>query len=153
MPNLWPEDFGTITVTPPITILREQAEYLGKQTKGMVDGRVLTAKAHGSEAHWAPTGGEADLILKATLSPNGGDSLWHRFYVEVPALDDYRFLLFTVIHPLDLYPLRLYDNTADITYECNDQAEFEQRLRDILASDKTKKVISSILAQVQAVMK
>src|ERR1700679_1553774 len=32
MPNLWPDDFGTFTLTPPITILREQAEFLGKKT-------------------------------------------------------------------------------------------------------------------------
>jgi hypothetical protein len=151
MPNLWPDDFGTSAVTPPITILREQAEYLGKQTKGMVDGRVLTAKGSNPWADPAPVYDDPDVAQFQELK--GEEFLWHRFYLEVPTLDNYRYLLFTVVHSLDLYPLRLHDHAVEKTFRCNNQTEFEQRLRDILASDKTKKIIRSILAQVEAVLK
>lgn len=151
MPNLWPDDFGTSVVTPPITILREQAEYLGKQTKGMVDGRVLTAKVDDSTPHWTSAESDAEDLLFRNPKEDA-EALWHRFYLEVPALDNYRYLLLTVVHPIALYPLRLYDNATDKTYKCADENEFVQRLRDILTAEKTKKIITAILAQVRAVL-
>jgi hypothetical protein len=141
MPNLWPDDFGTFTLTPPITILREQAEFLGKKTRGMVGGRVLTSK---EADHWTPAEGDPPLRSFS------GD-LHHDFYLEVPSLDNYLYLLFAVVHPLDLYPLELLDNAANKTYQCKDEGEFVQRLQDLLSSDRTKKVISALLAQVRAV--
>lgn len=40
MIDLWPEDFASVGERSPISILKEQAAYLGKRTKNLVEGKV-----------------------------------------------------------------------------------------------------------------
>ena len=82
MEDLWPDDFGNIKVAPPILILRAQAGGLTKKTRGEVEGRVVTNR------------------LKSDIS--------HVFQIIAPALDGYTYNLFEVVHPIELYPLRVF---------------------------------------------
>src|SRR3954447_19237680 len=125
MPDLWPDEFGSLDVTPPIVILKEQAELITKKTKGDVVGQVATGK-----------------------NPSG---LYHDFFLVAPFLDNYTYRLFAVVHPISLYPLEIVADVLDKRIRCQSPEEFEKQLKEILYSPQTKKVISSILAQTTAV--
>jgi hypothetical protein len=40
--SFWPTDFGVATEVTPLTILKEQAGFLGQRTKNLIEGRVQT---------------------------------------------------------------------------------------------------------------
>jgi hypothetical protein len=123
MPDQWPDDFGRFTVTPPITILREQAAILGKKTRGAVEGLVTTSK-------------EADGFA-------------HYFYVVAPSLDNYTYRLFAVTHAVQLYPVVIHAEVMQRSFQAATEEEFVEHLRSILSSEQTKKVIQAIRAQVE----
>ncbi len=127
MPDLLPDDFGTETLQPPVLILREQAEHLAKRTGGLVLGKVATQKLN-----------------------DGG--FGHRFILEVPALDDYAFTLFTVIHPLWMYPLTFRPELPGWMGETRVEspAGFEDTLRMVFAHPEVGKVITALKAQAMA---
>lgn len=124
MPDLWPQDLGDSTVTPPVSILREQAEALGKKTSGLVTARVQTTAA--------------------------GDKLHHSFYLEVPSLDDYTYRLFGVEHPMELFPAVIYlDAAGGQKYVSENYEMFLANLRDVFNHPKVKKIIVALKAQAQ----
>jgi hypothetical protein len=47
MPDLWPDDFGHETLTPPIVMLREQANALALKTKGLVVADIRSNTSNG----------------------------------------------------------------------------------------------------------
>lgn len=129
MPDLLPPDFGTETLMPPIVILREQAEHLTRRLGGLVVARVATSKH----------GGNARLLL-------------HRFMLEVPSLDDYTFSLFSVSHPLTLYPIEVHSDLGDGMHFANlgGPAAFESALRTVFSSNEFKRVVVALRAQAEA---
>jgi hypothetical protein len=122
MPDLWPADLGDFKLMPPVSILREQADWLSKKTKGRLEGKVIS----------------------------GRDSLSfiHRFLVVAPALDNYSYELFHVLHSIDYYPLQISTGPTGYYKECKDEQQFLAAMKEFLANDKTKKVVSAILAQI-----
>ena len=40
--DLWPEDFGSIKIDSPVSVIRKQAALLGNKTSGLVEGNVST---------------------------------------------------------------------------------------------------------------
>src|SRR5688500_2174304 len=118
MPDLWPDDFGTIEVVPPITVLREQANWLTDKTQGVLEGRVA--------------------------SGNAGGKLSHRFSVVAPSLD-YSYELFSVEHPLEMYPLRMHVPALDEVHECVNHADFVQALKRVLGAQEIKRIVAAIL--------
>src|SRR5579872_5269023 len=98
MPNLWPGNFGDLTVTPPLTFLREQANHLAQQTKGLLEGLVTTTK--------------------------DGDNFVHSFSVVAPSLDNYTYLLFAVNHPVEFYPALLWTDPDDPPLRSASQDQF-----------------------------
>jgi hypothetical protein len=132
IPNLWPTDLAPTVERTPLTILKEQAAQLGSQTKNLLEGRVDT-----------------------TARPSGDDRLFqHRFIIVAPSLDSYAFLLLGVSHKLEPYPVKatFYGRPSDSpeNKELTSEAEFIDYLRDVFASEATRRVIGALLAQVQS---
>jgi hypothetical protein len=119
--DFWPSDVGQSTIRTPGAILKEAASYLGPKTKQMVKADVLTN-----------TGNDGRFIQS--------------FVLNVPALDNYKYLLFTVYHPILLYPLTLV--WKDIGITITSEEALIAKVKEILGSDETKKAIQALLAQV-----
>ncbi|MBC8042593.1 MAG: hypothetical protein IAF08_04030 [Rhizobacter sp.] len=134
--NLWPKDIvDTSDLVTPVSILKEQASLLGEQTQNLVEAKVETSSI---------TNGQ----------------LMHVFYLVAPALDNYKYRLFTIYHGVELYPLDLVDPEEKIFFDPSDhtviaqtsrpvksQEELLERLRHIFSSPQTKKVINALIAQ------
>jgi hypothetical protein len=146
MTDLWPDDFGKIDVVPPVAILREQAEVLKEKTKGLIQGLVQLSNA--------PSGsfddpGQPWTTATSTI-PTGKESgsFFHTFYLVAPSLDSYSYRLFGVRHPLESYPLEIYFDEKKRV--CHNEDEFIQQLKEVLSSEKTKKVVKAILSQAKS---
>lgn len=123
--NLWPEDFGMISSVPPVTILRQQAAMLGRRTQN-----ILTADVRTGE--------------------NFEDELVHRFYLVAPALGDYRYQLFLVRHPaVSIYPATVWFSNSE-KEETPDETSLRDVLKRIFASDETRRIVQSLIAQSMA---
>ena len=134
MNDLWAEDIVIETFRTPVAILREQASLLGQKTQ--------------------------NLVL-AEVDSSLGSNFQHRFNITAPALGSYSYRLFTVSHPMDLYPLNV-DLDSDICYELGlffkpapvkrisieDEAEFLKLLDRILKAERTKYIIRTLLSQI-----
>jgi len=123
IPDLWPGDFGPLKVTP-VAILREQAEFLTRKTEGIVRGAIHT------------TGAEDGGFL-------------HTFLVQVPSLGGYTYGLFTVHHGLSFYPAKILSSPVSGDLTATSEAEFMDRLRQVLSAAPTQDVINALLSQAQ----
>ena len=124
--NLWPQDIAVTDLVPPVAILKEQASLLGKQTQNLV---------------------EAHVVLGGSRNP-GMYPFHYYFQVIAPALDGYRYNLFSISHGVQFYPVRIEFEDADI--EVQNEEEFMTALANIFSSDKTKGIISALIAQSKA---
>ena len=122
--DMWPAEFGVGDTTPPVMILREQATYLTKKTKGKVEGQVRTMP--------------------------DGQEFRHCLYLVAPALDNYEYRLLCVWHPIELYPLRLMESGTDELRICSSEFEFLDQLATVLKGDKAQKVVQSLLSQTES---
>jgi hypothetical protein len=125
--SLWPDDFGTSEVMPPVAILRQQAYLLGQKTRNVLEGAVVLQ-----------------------TNPSGGNAyLEETFYIHAPFLGGYRYHLFHVNHKaIPIYPLTIYSGEKlQEPIKVADEEEFREALRDIFASEATRKVVQSLLAQ------
>jgi hypothetical protein len=141
MPDLWPTDIGTTEVTPPVTLLKEQAALLGEKTRNLVEGKVVRLD------EW----------------PSAQGHFAYAFYLVAPALGNYRYKLFTLSYPPEFLPIRIdvdRDLLPAIPQECVLQdavigtwvkAESEDAYKQILAAifgaAKTRRVVAAIVAQ------
>jgi hypothetical protein len=124
--NLWPDDFGTTTITPPISILREQGRALGSRTGNIVVGRVIPLEAEPGRFSY-------------------------RFDLWCAPLS-YRIDLLTINHDIQMYPAEIVTaliHPADSVnkLQAANPEELTRHLRDIFARDATKRVIASLIAQ------
>ena len=120
--DLWPVLTGFDVRATPLSVLREQARLLGTKSSGK-------------------------LMAELVTFPVGSD-LRHAFEIVAPSLGGYRFQLFSITHPPELYPM-----TAEIggkTVLIRTEAEFETQLREVLSSDRTRKILANLLSQVDA---
>lgn len=120
--DFWGDDFDTSAFIPPITILKEQAAALGRKTQQLVIAEIETTPFNSSI--------QQTMILIA------------------PALDNYRYKLFTTTHDIELYPTRT--SFGGVYYEAKDAEEFRSDLRIILADPSTQRIVKSLLAQSKA---
>ena len=119
--DFWPANIADSNLVTPITILKEQAALLGEKTRQLVKGEVVTQTT--------------------------GNLFVHYFYIAAPTLN-YKFELFNVSHLVNFYPLTLtYLNTVS---QIKSEAEFKEKLKEILAAPHTLNVVHSILAQVRS---
>lgn len=146
MTDFWPDEIDETNITVPITILREQAELLGKKTKNIVKAEVVAL---------APS---EPLLLERDEVKNEPRVFRYAFLLLAPILDNYRYHLFSISHPINIYPLRFYLD-ADIAQEitpnhqsptiASSEEEFSDTLKAIFGARKTVRAIQSMLAQSQ----
>src|SRR6266487_1968912 len=122
--DLWPNEFGNLDVPPPIQTLKEQADNISKKTAGRIVGQVLTSRH--------------------------SEGFAHDFFLLAPFLDDYTYRLFMVTHSVQLYPLTIHADVVNQVYQCDSPKDFQERLRTIFAAEETKRVVSALLAQTDA---
>ncbi len=123
--NLWGDIPESPTIRPPVAILKEQGDLLETLTKGLLEGRVLR---------------EQDAFSRTVL----------RFAIVAPALNNYTFVLLQVVHDIELYPANLKSIVESLTFPaCTNEDEFLNGLSTIFQSEKTKRVIAGLLAQIQ----
>ena len=126
--DLWPSDFGSPEIEYPDVILKQQAALLGDKTQHLVE----------AEVH-SPDNG---LLLR--------DKILKTFYLVAPALAGYRYRLFTIQYDVNPYPVIITGYSDAGGRICQTKTEFLTALKDLFASDETRRVIASLLAQSQA---
>lgn len=138
MKDLWPDDIKATGIKPPVTILKEQATLLGEKTNNIVTASVLRSES------------------RNLLSPVFGKDFSYTFFIEAPALGGYRYALFSIGHSIEIYPVyfdldesikKEFIGPIDKEVSVDSEEEFLDILQGIFNSDKTKKVIGSILSQ------
>jgi len=128
--NLWPEDIAVNEVVAPVAILKDQASLLGERTKNLVEGRVTQREHHFHEP---------DFV--------------YDFYLVAPALNNYRYRLFSISHDVQFYPLAIEEggvsdlNGRDSQFQVSNEEEFLEALATMFSSERTKGIISSLIAQ------
>ncbi len=136
--DLWPEDFTTTTVMPPVAILREQAELLARKTKGLVTGEV-TSGAIEPDEYCPPLGVDIPFTPK----------FYHTLRLRVPALGNYRYELLTVVHGFDFYPLMVTFLPKRREFLADTEGRFLDVLQRLFAQEETVNILRSLVAQVQ----
>ncbi|MBD2490572.1 hypothetical protein [Aulosira sp. FACHB-615] len=125
--NLWGELPKNVEVRTPYLILKEQASILTQMTQGLLIGEV---------------------DRRPSLDQ---DIFSVRLMIKVPALNSYTYSVVEVIYPLQLYPLEIRDLTGSFRdVQCSSEQEFEVSLGQILSSDPIKRVISTLLTEIQS---
>jgi len=124
--DFWPSDLTSEPLNSPVAILREQAGLLGSKTQYKVSAKVSTQ-----------------------TDPYG--RFYHVFYLVVPELEDYQYLLFSISHGVELYPLEIKSEVLEPKngpqVEVENEQEFLEKIKQVLSAEKTKKVIRSLLGQ------
>jgi len=119
--DLWAPDLTTTEQVTPVAILRQQAALLGPKTSNLL-------------------GGAVDTVAR-------GDKFIHRFYIVAPGLDDYRYMLFEVSHGMDPYPVTT--TFRKFQRELDTEGGFLEWLKDMLSSEETRRIVSTLIAQTQ----
>ncbi|MBX9679101.1 MAG: hypothetical protein K2X38_10090 [Gemmataceae bacterium] len=127
IPVLWPEDIK-VDVQTPLSILRVQAENLGRLTRGVLQGEVESE--------------EGDVYFQ------------HRLVVVAPAYGGYRHTILVALHKFHMpYPCEVrseslsYEGEIGIGFPSAVSEEQLIRLvRKALTSDETKAAMSSLIA-------
>jgi hypothetical protein len=144
--DLWPENFQEPDSQAPVSILREQARFLGQKTQNKVEGEVHTSSGNHHLGEFQ-----------------------HHFFLVAPPLDHYRYRLFSVYQGIDFYPLHIVVNDGDKmgtelhrqlfrrfgesapgTFTVQSPGQFYDALELILKSDKTQRLVGSLMAQMAA---
>ena len=126
--NLWG---GLSTLSPtiltPTEILKKQAALLSDMTNGIL---------------------QADVTV--TVSTFTGEFTLEMDIVA-PAIDNYRYSVLRASHGIELFPVKVSPawDSIEVT-ECNDEAEFEAALEQILSSEKITRIINLLRAQSHA---
>jgi len=138
--DLWPAMAATSTTqNTPVSILRNQAALLEKKTEGLVVADVKRRNVEVPEIIYA--------VTKAGVKEENAQNVFaYSFYLIAPALEKYRYLLFWMLHPVEMYPLLIRDSPeGEIKVES--ESEFLEVLRRIFGSEKTQRVIQAMIAQ------
>ena len=142
MTDLWPKTIGTVKKKSPVAILREQASLLGQKTQNLLQAQV-----------------------KGGPAVDRGTSFFYYFDIVAPALDNYKYELFTIEHDIMFYPLIIFvendiyleieklnkfEQTTDDTFEIKSEKEFLEILKVILGSEKTRRIVIALLSQLDS---
>lgn len=126
-PSLWPDDIAVTDAIAPVVILKEQASLLGQRTQNLVEARVHPGQTHYEEYPFV-----------------------YYFELVAPALDNYRYRLFGISHGVAFYPVRIEFEGFDGYRDAISENEFMSELADIFSSERTRRIISSLIAQSKA---
>ncbi len=138
--DLWPVMTATTTTqNTPVSILRDQAALLEKKTDGLVIADVKRRNVEVPEIIYA--------VTKAGVKEENAQNVFaYSFYLIAPALEKYRYLLFWMLHPIEMYPLLIRDSPEG-EFKVESENEFLQVLRRIFGSEKTQRVIQAMITQ------
>ncbi len=138
--DLWPQEITASPIQTPISILGAQAVILGNRTNNLIEATTRS------------------------LSREGSDGFSYEFLILANMLG-YSYRPFSIQHSIELYPVRLFLLDDDVSKEvvgrvastnpwttlvAASEKEFLESLGRILNSQKIKKVIGALLAQVEA---
>lgn len=132
--DLWGElDLDITNRKDPFVILNKQAELFERKTKHVLS--IILVKINLN-----------DSTSKYQLATN--------FNIVSPALDNYSYTLFSIYSKVEKdYPLSIECNylrenksktDTEYDYECNNEEEFIETLREILQSREVKKIIATL---------
>lgn len=110
---------------PPISFLREQAAALTTETRGLLQGKVVTMEAD-------------PPALQAALD------------IVAPSLNGYRVRVVTISHGLTFYPVLVRGVVAGQALNANSEAMFQSALRTMLSNAKVHNVIGALISQINA---
>ncbi len=128
MENFWPKITKTKTDTP-LALIKQQGKFLEEHTSG-----VLTY--HINKKPTEKKGAQS------------GKAMRYDFYINAPHMDNFKFMLFYVIHDLVVvYPATIVYYTDDEPQQVHSKEEFEAALKNILSKESTKNILESLLAQ------
>jgi hypothetical protein len=120
--NLW-GDLGSLAIVrTPKTVLEEQAALLTEATKGLLVGRVL--------------------------DETQGESFHYDLAVIVPALNNYKYTILSVIHSLKIYPVRIRAQRPPVTTGHLSLDAFEKGIERVLTSSAVRSALSHLRSQV-----
>ncbi len=122
--DLW-GDIPEVLELMPRDMMREQATYLEKKTKGLLTAEISIDSDKGS--------------FRQTQT----------FYLVVPTMH-YRYELFSIYQKdvVKVYPVQFSIDRQIV--EVHDEAEFISCLQKILSSERTKLIVGSLLAQAKS---
>ncbi len=140
--DLWPQSFEVgVKINPPLMILREQASLLEKKTSGLV--KAVVQKSENATLL------ETALLASPFLPKLVNSSISYSFWLLAPAFGNYKYQLFTVVQPVEMYPLRIVGSPLE-DMEIASEEDLLEKLKLIFASEKVQRVISAMIAQSQA---
>ena len=134
----------------PVAILREQAQWLKRDSNDSIDGLVAPLSFE-----WS---GE---------DTQGKHSVGHLFFIRVPALDDYLYKLFSIRQSgTGHYPLQMHPNEEVLEgiapglakaglyvlgggVRITNETELMAALKMVFAAGRTQEVISNLLGQIE----
>jgi hypothetical protein len=125
--DLW-GDIPEVLELTPRDLMREQAAYLEQKTKGLLTAEVTMS---------------SEPVNKGALKQT------QIFYLVVPTMK-YRYELFTILQKdaIAVYPVMLMQDGMPV--EAHNEAEFIKIMQKILSSERTKRIVSSLLAQAKS---
>ncbi|MFX1255761.1 MAG: hypothetical protein ACFFCZ_29420 [Promethearchaeota archaeon] len=132
--SLWPDEIGKEDIKTPVSILKEQASMLGEKTKNIVIASV---------------GREESRSTKQTFR--------FSFNIEVPKIS-YKESLFSISYAVELYPVRFYldeNLKTELGFakkedvQAKSEEEFTFHLKNIFGAERTRRLIGSLLSQVE----
>ena len=122
--DLWPSDIGVSGPVSPVSILRKQATLLGTKTRNLVEGKV-------------------------ELTQDNGKNFQYVFYLLAPALKNYRYRLFSLLYPVEFYPITINFEAKNKSFTAKDQDDYLTKLKVVFADEKTTSVIKALISQSQ----
>ncbi len=133
IPNLWSEKDIKVEVLSPLAILHAQATNLEQMTKGLLQAEIT--QVVGEEG-----------------------TTFYRLDIVAPALGSYRHGLFAISHQKEMvYPVKfvlpdgqsmpLYTHLNGSGEIAETEAEFLEKLKEVLRSSSVNAVIQSIIAR------
>ena len=139
MIDLWPHDIAVIeAIKSPVNILREQASLLGAKTQNLILAEVV-------QLEWR----------------RGFKDFGYIFNIVAPALSSYRYQLLRIYHNVAFYPLEIAVeeeilesldievSNGNTSFDVESEEQFLQALKAIFNSEKTKRVITALLSQIE----
>jgi hypothetical protein len=136
--DFWPPMEDVEDAKSPVVLLRKQAEALTDKSGHRLRGRVSTATIRLGNA-------ALEAMHIDPYGPNR-DTFTHVFSIEVPALDDYRYNLFSVSHGLEGYPV-VHEKEDGEWQALANAEEFTNWLKQTLSSEKTRRVLRTLREQ------
>src|SRR5438552_13671949 len=118
--NLWGDLPLAEEITPPATILKEQAVQLTKLTSGVLEGRVSSGTT--------------------------GDQFLTNLLIYAPALN-YTAGILSVQHRINLYPAIVTDSQSGQTFSIQNETQFLDTLGKVLTGERVHKLIAALVSQ------